>query len=864
MKEPRRIPAHAIDRPALRARLDAGLDSPLSVVVAPAGAGKTVLLAQWALSRAGQSTAWVDVGAGDAGAAALAERIARAVADVDPSFRAPMALVSGTRDAWGEPYLEDLTAALADVSPIVVVFDDLDRLTGSPLLTDLWRMVDLLPSTVHFVFASRVDLQLGWSRQRVQHGLVELRQEQLAFDERTTSLVIQAITGRPVSVETAQTVASRTEGWAAGVQLTALSLRFAADPSRVVGALKDTDRLVVDYLSEEVLDALDEPRRMALKQLAVLDQFSAPLVEAVLDVPGMSFIDELERDSLFVVPVPGEPGWYRYHRLFRDLLLLRLRAHAPDVEATVLRRAAVWCSAADREDEAIEYLLRAQDFEQALDRLISLGREVYEQRRTLAVAHWLAEIPEHLRLRRPEAEILLAMTNGMSGRGTDAVDALRALIAEGELSVGQRQVALTYLAACVQLHPHAEIFLDVGRRAVAALNDAPEADRPSLLGLTSGSMLRVVAQVSLGRAHLFRGELAAARGAITTALQLDGMAYRLYRVHALGSLALVEALAGRLTESAALSNEALAIAHEFGLLDHPGPADAFLARAFVAIQRGEPDIGALALAEGTVRASSNQRTQLLWLARLASMIIDREEAELLSEPDGPPPEIVRVTATALAVRRARLLGSSSPPPTSPPPGGTWSALAFEDVATQLTLGRPEAARACLARIRFDLDPLATTTLVEHDLLLGWLHALEGRRALSREHLSEALGRAELEWLVHPFVRAGPVVADLVDEIPGQGDAFRRVVVSKARAEAAPGRHAVADDLTPRERELLAYLPSRLTIAEIAGRCFVSTNTVKTHLGHIYRKLGVAGRDAAISSAIERGMLAEFQVVHPVG
>lgn len=859
MGDYRRIPPHVVDRPALRAQLDVGIRAPLTLVVAPAGAGKTMLLSQWAQSRRDLPVAWLDVGAGDADALALAGRIARAIARVVPDFRPPDRVVGSTENTLGEPYLEDLAASLADAGPVVVVFDDLDRLVGSPVLADLWRMVDLLPATTHFVFASRIDLALGWSHQRVENGLVEVRQHELAFDAGTTARVLEAITGAPVAEETAVAVTERTEGWAAGVQLTALSLRFAPDPDRIMDGLGDTDRLVVDYLSEEVLDAMDRTRRLALKRVAVLDQFSAGLVEAVTGAPGEQFIAELERDSLFVVPVTGEPGWYRFHRLFRDLLLMRLRLRDPRAESDVLAIAARWCADAHRDEETIEYLLRGGHFTEAIERILGLGRDLYEQQRMSTVARWLARVPEGIRAQHPDAELLRAIAEGMSGRGTVAVDAMRTLLSERPLSVGQRQVALTYLAACVQLHPQTDLFTDAARRALASLDEVPDAERPTLLGLTSGALLRVVALGSLGRAHLFRGEFVAARTALVAALAEEGIAYRPYRVHVLGSLAIAEALAGRLVAATEHSDEALALAAEFGLLAHPATADAFLARAMVAVQRGRSDVGGLALTESAVRAASNQRTQLMWLVHTASLIIESTDTAALGQlPPGAPPPFARAAAAALAMRRSRLRGAPALPST---PSSAWSLVAFEEIAALLALGRPAHARRRLGEIRFEPDPLVPLALVERDLLLGWLCALEGRRAPSREHLLAALGRAQPEWLVHPFVRAGPAVADLIDDLPGAGDEFRRLVVRRGRAAAVTPRQPLADELTPRELELLAYLPTRLTIAEIAARCFVSTNTVKTHMGHIYRKLGVSGRDGAISRAAELGLLSDADVVH---
>ncbi len=858
MREVRRIPPHAVDRPALRGQLDVGMGSPLSLIVAPAGAGKTVLLSQWAQSRADIAVAWFDITSADGEPKAFAARLVSGISAVAPAFRAPSTPVEASQRRLGEAFLEDLAGGLGDAGTVVLVFDDLDRISGTPLLADLWRLVDLLPESAHAVFSSRVDLQLGWSRHRLEHGLIEIRQRELAFDDATTARVIERIAGKSVTEKAVATVTARTEGWAVGVQLTALTLRFSTDPERTVGTFADTDRLVVDYLSEEVLDALEPERRDALIRLAVLDEICAGLSEAVAGVDGASFIAALERDSMFLVAVPERPGWYRFHRLFRDLLRYRLRAADSRAEHRLLEAAADWFLAEGDGHNAVEYLLRARRWERVTDRVLASGREVFEEVRATTLAQWLDRVPSEVRATNPDVELLRAIVEGMSGHGAVAVDVLRALLAGGSLSVGQRQVALAYVAACVQFRPHPESFVLAAEEALALLAEHPDAATPDLLGLTAHPLLTYMARGSLGRAHLFLGDFDQARAAFAEASATTAFAYGPFRIHVLGSIALTDALSGRLTSAAGRADEALRMAREAGLLAHPAPADAYLARALVAIQRGEPDVGAISLAEGELRASANQRTQLMWVAHLVSLLADpasdRDEQPI--EPPGPPPPLVRRALAALAMRTARLEGTPVLP--SGPPGA-WSPVAFEEVAALLTHGQHGVARARLGQLRFDPDPLHPLASVEIEILLGWLSALENRRPRARDHLGNALAIAGAEGIVDPFMRAGPFVADLIEELVGPPTEFSRLVVSRARSGVVVRSRSLIDDLTPRELELLAFLPSRLTIADIAVRCFVSTNTVKTHLGHIYRKLGVSGRDAAIDRAVELGLMAPKEI-----
>lgn len=852
MNDARRIPAHAVDRPALRRQLDAGVSAPLSLVVAPAGAGKSVLLSQWAQSRPDLSIAWLDISAADRSPDLLARRLVEAVFELVPDLPAPAAPVEASEDRLGEAFLEDFAGTLADAGPIVLVVDDLDRLSGSAVLGDLWRLVDLLPPNAHAVFASRVDLQLGWSRHRLEHGLVEIRQRELAFDEATTARVLAQIAGKAVSPEAVSAVNDRTEGWAVGVQLTALSLRFSEDPDRVVDALADTDRLVVDYLSEEVFDALDPRRRDALMRIAVVDEMCAGLAGTLADVDGGRFLADLERDSMFIVPVTGRTGWFRFHRLFRDLLLYRLRAQHPSEEARLQEVAADWFLADGAPETAIEWLLRARRWERVIDLVLTSRREMFEQTRMGTVAGWLRRVPPDVRSIHLDSELLYAIAEGMSGRGVVAIDVLRELISEDRLTIGQRQIALTYLAALVQFHPRADLFVESAHEALALLAEHSEAELPNLLGLTTRPLLEFVAHGSLGRAQLFRGDLAVARTRLEHAMTLPGFAYAPYRVHLLGSLAIANAIDGWLVTAAEQADEALSVARDFGLLAHTSPADAYIARALIDIQRGEPDSGALALDEGALRAAANQRFQLMWLGHLAGILLDPSAEQLPgSEPPGPPPRLVRQALTAVAMRKARLQGTPIPPPAQL---ASWSPIAFEEIAGLLTSGQSAAAHSRLAQLRFEPSSAPPAAAVQFELLCAWTRWAEGHRSQARERLTAAIALAEPQRLVFPFIRGGAPVAELLETLLTTRTEFVRTIISRSRSAGGPRVRGLAEELTKRELELLAFLPSRLTIADIAARCFVSTNTIKTHLGHIYRKLGVSGRDAAIERAVALGLI----------
>lgn len=853
MPDSRAVPPHAVDRPELLARLDVGVDAPLTLVVAPAGSGKTVLLSQWVATLQDARVAWLEMGEADVDAVHFARRFLAALAGLDPLLADLGAPLGTAGSGLGESLLEAVAAALTEVpGRIVVVFDDLHRVSNSEVVTDLWRLVDLLPPNTHFVFSSRADLKLGWSRHRLQHGLVEIRQAELAFDAEGASRVLERIMRRPVNASTANTIVERTEGWAAGIQLTGLSLRFRSDTEELVEAFAESDRLAIDYLGEEVLDAQTPLRRTALLRLSALDEISPGLIEAVAGVEdGGRFMRELEDESMFVVAVPDAPDHFRFHHLFRDLLRYRLRASDASAEPRLLAIAAEWHVARGEDRAAIECLIAAKRWKRALDLILGIGRDVYERGETATVARWLSLVPAEVRARRTEAELLYGILEGMSGRAAKAEEIFRGILADTALPRGAELIARAYLAACVQFRPHPEVHLEEGRRALRLVAETPVDLVPDLIHMTSSAMLSTLVMGSIGRAHFLLGDTESARGWLQRALDSPGSTYGPFRIHALGSLALVDAWSGRLVRAVELSDEALELARELHLLDHPAPADAYLARVLVAIQRGEPEVGAVALHEGHVRASSNGRVQLLWIAHATSRLMDPEGTDPAAVPPagGPPPPIVRDALRAAARRRLRQTGGSVPVGTET----EWSGLVFEDVAGVLA-----AHDAVAARARLESAPIPETAgpvlVVEHAILESWLSDVEGKSAQSRSQLTAALEAAEVEGLVRPFLGAGPRIEELLRSLPGQPTGFRRTVLDRFTPTPQPDAAQLVEPLTARELELLAYLPSRLTNAELAARCFVSVNTVKTHMAHIYRKLDATGRDAAIARARELGLL----------
>ncbi len=861
-------PGYAVDRPSLRQRLDRSLTQPLTLLVASAGSGKSVLLHQWASTHPEREFVWLDAVTSDNDPVRFSKKILSGLAAIRPEFADLVNLIAMHGGGLGTPLLEALPAQMAELPATVIVIDDFHRLSNSTLVDDLGRLVDDLPLEVHLVLASRADPPIGWRRHRSHREMTELRQSDLAFDEAESAELLERITGRPLGADSVTALVNRTEGWAAGLQLAGVTLRLQPDATAFVAQFSGDDRLVADYLGEEVLHLQTPDRRQFLLRSSVLNQMCAGLLSTLTGEPNAQLIlEELERESMFLVPLDNHREWFRFHHLFRDLLRYRLRAEDPAGERHLLSQAASWYLQRGEVAVAVEYLLRGENWDGALDVILTQGSEVFERGEMATVIRWIDQIPPAARSDRYDVSLLLGVLHGIEGHLVGAEDVLRRVATHPKASAGERACAQTFLAALAQWRPNPVNSVHLAERALEMLDNLNGNGVPDLLNLTDAQSLETIAMISGGRAHFLAGHMAEARDWLERGLTTLGATYSIWRISGLGSLGLLESWCGRLARAEALADEALAVAREGGRLNHPSTADAYLALAFAALERGEPHRAALSLHEGTVRAEANRRSQLSWVCQLAVASLQAadghpEDAGTIIRSSGnsiasPPPPIVRDRLLALHARLLRLGGHPERALQTLGRADTPSAtLTVERVSAALTLDQPERARKILGEsndANWSEEPLQQ---VENLILRAWIERSEGSTQSARESLTRATALAEQYGLVEAFVRAGASIVSLFAALPKIPPGFRQIVLARTALAAktpTPGGD-LADPLTDREMEVLSYLPSRMSNHELAKRCFVSVNTIKTHTAHIYRKLDVVNRDEAVHRARELGLL----------
>ena len=849
---------HAVARPLLYKLLDSALTRPLTLVVAPAGWGKSVLISQWITTRRDLNVAWIDVVPADADAMHFARQVLNSLSAIRPSLTELLQLVRIGDGGLGAALLEALINEFETLPATVIIFDDLHLLTNKTLQTELLELVSLFPPHVHAIFSSRVELPLASPRTRLNLDIGQLGSAQLAFSRSESAQLIRSITRRDFVPAELDNLIDRTEGWVAGLQLAGLSMRLHGSETRYVEALDGKNRLIADYLTDEVLQAQEPARYIALLRLSALNQFSDDLISELTTYQnGRDLIEQLERESLFIVPIDEGREWFRFHQLFRDALRYHFHANDRAAETDVLISAARWHVDRGDVNTAADYLIRAKQWASLMDLILDRGAEVFERGEVATVIRWVEEIPASFRsTRRRNLELLRGILLTLVGKSTAAEDILRAIATDSASSVGERIVAMSFVASLVQFRSPASDSARFGLLALDLLEQYPDEPIPMILGLTSRRHLTTQCLGSVGRAYFLDGEVDLAQLWLTKTLESDGASYPVYAVHGLGALALAEAWKGNLTIAETLANRALDIANEHDLVSHPAPADAYLALARVAIDHGELGKAALWHHEGATRAASNRRTALVWVAQLIASLLNtpRDQTDTASVASAQP-AIVLDELVALRARSLRLAGNTDAA-LQLLKSATSSSARFvtERIATALETGDLEFARVALvdhAQIG-DLDP---RTRAERLALAALLAHCDSRPRDAKELVHAALEASEQNVLVRPLLDIGPSFGSLVEALASRTSSFARLFLAKSKAfiEPSPGA-AFPVLLTKRERELIAHLPTRMSNAGIAALYSVSVNTIKTHMAHIYQKLEVTTRDAAIARLRSFGLL----------
>ena len=394
-----------VARPRLSERLSRGAESALTLVSAPAGFGKTTLLAEWlaAAPADGRSVAWLSLDRRDNDPALFWTYLVAALKTAAPGAGAgALSLLQPPQppnEAGLVALLNDLDAISNDV---VLVLDDYHVVEARDVQDGMAFLLDHLPPQIHLVIGSRADPALPLARLRGRGELVEIRAAELRFTPGEAAVYLNEMMGLQLTAADVAALEGRTEGWIAALQLAALSLQGREDVAAFIDGFAGDDRYIVDFLAEEVLQRQPGHVQQFLLQTSILDRLSGPLCDAVTGQDGSKAkLAALERGNLFLVPLDDRRQWYRYHQLFADVLHARLRDEQPDDVPGLHRRASGWYERNDEPSEAIRHALAGGDFERAADLVELAIPAMLRSRQEAAVLGWLERLPDEVVRVRP-------------------------------------------------------------------------------------------------------------------------------------------------------------------------------------------------------------------------------------------------------------------------------------------------------------------------------------------------------------------------------------------------------------------------------------------------------------------------------
>jgi LuxR family transcriptional regulator, maltose regulon positive regulatory protein len=894
----------AVPRPRLIETVRQGAAHRLTVVVAPAGFGKTTLLSGWLADTDGQANAvgWVSLDPSENEPALFWAYVIRALQSVHPAAGTQaMALLQSARPPAIETVLTTLINEIDAIdADFTVVLDDYHVIEAAPVHSALAFLLDHLPRRMHLVIASRADPPLPLSRLRARGELTELRAADLRFTLDEASAFLNQAMALDLSPNDTATLERRTEGWIAGLKLAALSLKARGDVRGFVDAFSGDNRYIADYLVDEVLQSEPERVRRFLLGTAILDRMNGALCDAVTGGTGsQALLEDLERRNLFVVALDDRREWYRYHHLFADVLQKQSVARDPESAQSFHKRASEWYEAHGSPAAAIRHALEAQDVERAAN---LLEQTWPENNRSYESGNWLARVktlPEGVLRNRPVLTMGYAWGLLNSGELEAAEPRLRDVerwlrtISAG--SDGPQTPATQMVVSNEARFRSLSTELAAARVYLAqALGDVPgtleHATRALELSPEGDLAARATGTALVALALWARGDLEAAYRTFSEALATMRTAgHDLDVIRGIFVLGDIRASQGRLREAASIYEGGLRLASEPA---HSAAAEtdelhlglSEVHREWNDLASATKHLDAMARAAEQTAHKGNKWRWGMAMARVCEARGELDRAlELLSdaakhERRDPIPRLRPIPALEARIRIAQgrvddAMGWVSKAKLSVDDDLSYL-REFEHVTLARVLiarhgtrgGERSAAEAVglLDRLRTAAEAGGRIGSVIEILAVHAVaqHALGNLRG-ALDSLTQALACAEPEGYLRVFLDDGSAMRELLRHATARGLAgeyTRRVLAAfdAPRQPVAPsGGSTVAgliQPLTTREQEILRLIAAGLRNQEIAEHLDISAATVKRHIANAYGKLGVGHRTEALVRAAELKLL----------
>ncbi|CAG0936541.1 serine/threonine-protein kinase PknK [Thermoflexales bacterium] len=914
------LAAKRVHRPRLLQRLNDGLDSGrrVTLVSAPPGFGKTMLLSAWVAENR-RLAAWLSLDEGDNDPIRFWSYLIAACQSIrDKVGAAALALLHAPQPLSEEVIPTILINDLAGLEDsFVLILDDYHVIQNQSIHTALAFLIDHLPDQLHLVLSTRVDPPWPFARLRARNQLIELRALDLRFTPDEAAVFLNQLMGLNLSAESIATLEARTEGWIAGLQLAALamqaplSLKGHSDIAGFVTAFAGSHLYVADYLIEEVLQRQPAEVQTFLLQTSLLERLNGALCEAVTGChAGQNILRQLYKANLFVTPLDDEGYWFRYHRLFADLLQVRLQQAFPcGVIATLHQRASRWSEAAGMINEAVQHAVAAADYVTAVRLIESNAVEMLMQGYTKTVESWLTAIPAELHLQSPKINLAFAWMHLLRGAYAAAapyVERLHRGFARSPLDEAAPALRSEWLALQAHLLSAQGRLAESLELAHRARDLAPETD----------GYVQSLAYNALGSAYLLQNDYQHAVAVYQKAIQLGRAAAN----------ALVEMMGISVLSQIATQHGQLHFAYEVASqgidrIERSGSPPSIVAAVYGALGQIQYQWGHLAEAQSHLRRaiqlcalSGYVAGEVYGRANLSRLLqlernLEASEQELqkaieLTQSGAPVwgGEETVAQGVRLHLAQHRLAAAESALATQ---GFSFHAgFTFPDLAPELAITYASgllynsALRILLYRARTQpdqkfvqsgielADRLISGALqsqylsiaLETLLLRAQLHVALGNAHAGQADVAQALELAAPEGFISIFFEEGKTVKALIarcqvmiEQSPAPpGEQRNRLkyidrllaafpltasqntsLQSKIRNQKS---EILVEPLTPRELEVLHLIAAGDSNQAIADKLVITVRAVKKHTGNIYGKLNVSRRTQAVARARQLGLL----------
>ncbi len=875
-----------VSRPRLLDRLDGCLRCRLILVSAAAGFGKTTLLSTWIAQR-DVAAAWVSLDDHDDDPARFWAYAIAALQTVWPGVGAGAAEIL---QAPQPPAIEGvLTELLNDVAGqeghAVLVLDDYHVIQETAIHQGVAFLVEHSPPQLLLILASRTDPPLPLPLLRARRQLLEIKAEDLRFTRAEADTFFNMVMGLALASEDVAALEMLTEGWAAGLQLAALSIQEVADVGALVASFSGSHRYVFDYLAQEVIDRQRPELRCFLMQTAVLNRLNGDLCDAVTGLEdGQRVLEQLEQANLFVVPLDRERRWYRYHHLFSDFLRSLLeQCETPEAVAALHLRACDWHAAHGDLPEAIQHALDAKGFDRAAALITAAVTDMFQRSELLTLLRWLRTLPEDLIAQSLFLSIAAAWANLATG-DSDAVERHLQRI-ERTLGVSpdsasdnsdlppEARRALAEICSLRGSLSFNRMDLDAVRR-YSRLVGVYLADDPDQRIFNSRLSLESVAAFNLALAYEYSGESGEAMAAFEAAIELLLQDQNHHLIPMSEShLAQLQVKTGQLRAAGTTYDAACQSVGDWPSRS-PLSGLAFVGMGRLLYEWNELDRAHELLRQGLELGKQWSHWEILFLG-YASLIdvalAGGDDATALAILDEWQTEAKRIDMQlampvfyahrALIMMRTGRLGEALEWASSfGIPGDGGIPYAMEDQALILARiciagGDLDRADGLLARLRAGAEGGGRQgRLVQTGALESLLLDSQGDGPGALEALTQALTLAQPEGYVRTFVDLGEPMRRLLERVTSMPEYTARLLTADAAPQRGPVQDSLIEPLSDRELDVLALMAEGLTNQEIADRLFISVNTVKTHAKSLYGKLSVRNRAEATLRARELNLI----------